>query len=73
MKILPVLSTLAALVAFALFSYSIALTGSLFFAAGLAAIIATDYARKPRSLQPRAAIVLLSRSAIRPPAFELAA
>ncbi len=71
MKSLPALFILAALGAFVLTPLSFALGGSLFFAAGVAAIALGDYARPRRSLiLPAVAAVVSDRRSER---FGLAA
>ena len=57
MKILPLLSTIAALVAFVLFQFSFETSVSILFGAGLVGLLIADYARVIRPHQPRLSVV----------------
>ena len=50
MKTLPSLAFIAALVAFVFLPLNFVVTGSLLFAAGLTAILVSDYGRSPRPI-----------------------
>lgn len=73
MKTLPALGFLAALVAFLIFPLRAEVTGSLLFAAGFAAIVISDYARRARPPRVPLARVLALPTAPRRERFELAA
>lgn len=73
MKTSTSLSFLAALVAFVLFSQSLALASSLLFGASLISIFLADCARTIKPLEARSAVVMFPRPARRAPAFGLAA
>lgn len=73
MKTLPIITFLAALVAFAFSSHSLAVAGSLFFAVGFVTIFAADYSRVIKPLNLRAEVTGFSRPTRQAQAFELAA
>ena len=56
MKTLPLLSTIAALVAFVLIQFSFEISVSILFGAGLVSLLIADYARVIRPHQPRLAV-----------------
>lgn len=73
MKTLSLISFLAAIAALVLSPFSLEVTGSLVFAAGLLCIMVGDYSRPVRSLTPRATLVRFPRPAKAAPALGLAA
>ena len=73
MKNLPALTSLAALVAFALLPHTLPIAASLLFATCLIGIFAADYTRTFKPLEVRRMVVAFPRPARRAPAFGLAA
>jgi len=73
MKTLPLIASLAALVAFVLSPHNLAMISSLLFSAGIVSVFVADYTRSLKPLTTRAAVVNFPRSGRRAGAFELAA